>query len=130
MMKKSSFKWLAAVLLMFSFVALQSCRKDDDPVDNDFFVGTYKGKVSYSDADKKISNDNGSVTVTKIASGTKYNFTFSNTIPMLNGVEFKQTGDHTLVSVGDVTAYVKIDENNLIINYLKDGKLWTANATR
>lgn len=117
-------------MMILSVTALASCSRNDDPVDNDFFVGTYKGKVSYSDSEKKISDDNGSVTVTKIASGTKYNFTFSNAIPMLNGVEFKQTGDHTLVSIGDVTAYVKIDKNTLVINYLKDGKYWTANATR
>ncbi len=129
-MKKSA-KFLSMLLVaVFAFMSIYSCRNDDDPADNDFFVGTYKGKVTYTDTSKNITNDNGSVTVTKIASGTKYNFAFSSSIPDLNGVEFKQTGDHTLVSTGSVTAYIKIDEKKLTINYLKDGKLWTADASR
>lgn len=127
---KKAIKILGLLMMIFSVTALVSCSRDDDPVDNDFFAGTYKGKITYSDSEKKVSVDEGKILVTKIASGTKYNFTFSDGIPALNGVEFKQTGDNTLVSVGDVTAYIKIDKNTLVINYLKDGRAWVTNATR
>lgn len=44
-------------LICLSIVAFSSisCSKKDDPADNDLFVGTYKGKISYlADKDKKI----------------------------------------------------------------------------
>ncbi|KIA90238.1 hypothetical protein OA86_04920 [Kaistella jeonii] len=118
-------------MLLFSFISLTSCRNDDDPADNDFFAGTYNGSISYNDGSTTISKDNGSVFVTKIASGTKYNFRFSDGIPDLNGVEFKKEGDHILVSVGSTaTSYIRIDSNDLKILYVADGKTWTANGKR
>lgn len=116
---------------MFFVVTTVSCSDDDDPTNNDFFAGTYRGTVSYNDSDNSINTNEGSVFVTKIASGTKYNFAFSNNIPDLNGIEFNQEGDHTLVMIGsNGTSYIRIDNNELKILYLKDGKTWTANCTR
>lgn len=116
---------------MFTAISFTSCSDDDDPADNDFFAGTYKGSISYNDGSTTNSTDNGEVFVTKIASGTKYNFRFSNSIPDLNGVEFEKQGDNTLVSVGSsATSYIRIDNNDLKILYGKDGKIWTANCTR
>ena len=128
---KNLFRILGAFLLMLTMVTISSCSRDDDPVDNDFFAGTYKGKVGYNDANNTLSDDNGSVFVTKIASGTKYNFRFSSNIPDLNGVEFEKKGDHTFVSVGaSAISYIRIDENKLTILYSQDGKTWTANCNR
>ena len=129
---KNLLKYLGALLIVFSLVSLTSCSRDDDPADNDFFAGTYKGKVSYRDGlNTNISVDAGSVFVTKIASGTKYNFTFSNSIPALNGIEFEKKGDNSLVMIGSTaTSYIRIDNNKLEMFYTKDGKIWTANATR
>jgi hypothetical protein len=119
------------LLVIFAVTSFSSCSRDDDPTNNDFFAGTYKGSISYHDDGSDISTDNGSVFVTKIASGTKYNFAFSNSIPDLNGIEFNQQGDHTLVMVGSTgTSYIRIDNNELKILYLKDGRTWTANCTR
>ncbi|WP_299182062.1 hypothetical protein [uncultured Chryseobacterium sp.] len=119
------------MLVFFAVVSFSSCSDDDDPTNNDFFAGTYRGSISYNDADTDISTNDGSVFVTKIASGTKYNFAFSNGIPDLNGIEFAQEGDHTLVMIGSTaTSYIRIDNNELKILYLKDGKTWTANCTR
>ncbi|MDR2236239.1 MAG: hypothetical protein LBE92_08955 [Chryseobacterium sp.] len=119
------------MLVFFTALSFSSCSDDDDPVNNDFFAGTYKGSVSYTDGDTNINTNEGSVFVTKIASGTKYNFAFSNSIPDLNGVEFQQQGDHTLVMVGsNATSYIRIDNDELKILYIKDGKTWTANCTR
>lgn len=129
---KNLLKYIGALLIVFSLVSLTSCSRDDDPADNDFFAGTYKGKVSYRDGlNTNISVDAGSVFVTKIASGTKYNFTFSNSIPALNGIEFEKKGDNSLVMIGSTaTSYIRIDNNKLEMFYTKDGKIWTANATR
>ncbi|GAB0155107.1 hypothetical protein CHRYSEOSP005_03670 [Chryseobacterium sp. Alg-005] len=119
------------MLMFFAVTAITSCSDDDDPANNDFFAGTYRGSVSYDDADTDISTNDGSVFVTKIASGTKYNFAFSNSIPDLNGIEFEKQGDNTLVMVGSTaTSYIRIDNDELKILYNKDGKTWTANCTR
>jgi len=121
----------AFTLVLFTAFTLASCSRDDDPADNDFFAGTYKGSISYNDGSTNTSTNEGSVFVTKIASGTKYNFSFSNGIPDLNGLEFQKTGDNSLVMVGsNALVYVRIDNNELKIAYNKDGKTWTANCTR
>ncbi|UZT96635.1 hypothetical protein ODZ84_15575 [Chryseobacterium fluminis] len=128
---KKAIKILGMLMLaFFAVTSITACSDDDDPANNDFFAGTYKGNISYVDSDKNIST-NGSVFVTKIASGTKYNFAFSDGIPDLNGVEFQQQGDNTLVMVGSTaTSYIRIDNNDLKILYIKDGRTWTANCTR
>lgn len=122
------------MLLSFAllFFSLSSCSKDDDPADNDFFAGTYRGSVSYTDGNTSIENaSDGSVFVTKIASETKYNFRFSDGIPNLNGIQFTRNGDNTLVSIGATEAiYIRIDNNELRMLYIKDGETWRANATR
>jgi len=119
------------MLVIFTAVSFTSCSDDDDPADNDFFAGTYKGNISYTDGSTNISENNGSVFVTKIASNTKYNFSFSNSIPDLNGIEFQKQGDNTLINVGSTaTTLIRIDNNDLEIFYTKDGKTWTANCTR
>ena len=126
---KNLLKFLAVTF--FSLFVFAACNDDDDPANNDFFAGTYKGSISYKDANNSLSTQSGSVFVTKIASGTKYNFAFSDKIPDLNGVEFEKKGDNTLVSVGaDELSYIRIDNAKLTILYTKDGKTWTANATR
>ena len=128
---KNVFRILGAFIFAFALLSISSCSKDDDPVDNDFFAGTYKGRITYNDGSTTKVVDNGSVFVTKVASGTKYNFAFSDNIPNINDVQFEKKGDNVLVSVGaNDTAYIRIDNNTLKILYLKDGKTWTANCTR
>ncbi|WP_265427483.1 hypothetical protein [Chryseobacterium sp. YIM B08800] len=128
---KNAFKILGALMLLFTFMSISSCSKDDDPADNDFFAGTYKGSIGYKDNDNDIATDNGEVFVTKIASGTKYNFRFSNGIPDLNGLEFQKQGDNTLVMVNSTAlVYVRIDNNELKMLYTADGKTWRANCMR
>ena len=62
-----------ATLICLFIVALASisCSKTDDPADNDIFVGTYKGRITYSGDKIKKSADNGSITVIK-AAGSYY----------------------------------------------------------
>ena len=128
---KNVFRILGVFIFAFALLSISSCSKDDDPVDNDFFAGTYKGRITYNDGSTTKEVDNGSVFVTKVASGTKYNFAFSDNIPNITDVEFEKKGDNVLVSVGaNDTVYIRIDNNTLKIAYLKDGKTWTANCTR
>ena len=80
---------LASVICL-SLVFFASCSKTDDPADNDIFVGTYKGRITYSGDKIKKSADNGSITVIKAAGS--YYFRFSDGIPDLKGVTFKKEG--------------------------------------
>lgn len=116
-----------AILFLVTTVFI-SCSKDDDPADNDLFVGTYNGSISYTADGVNKSNDDGSVTVTKV--GNNYNFRFSDDIPNLNGVEFRKD-ENSVISIGDdESKYIRIDENSLDITFTKDGQFWSANCTR
>ena len=124
-------------IVLFSVICLSlvafscaSCSKHDDPADNDLFVGTYKGKVSYSDSQQKKSADNGAVTVVK--TGNNYYFRFSDDIEDLKVVSFKKEGDNTLVNVDlqDGVKIIRINASSLNILYTTDGKTWIANASR
>ena len=115
---------LSLILVAFAFT---SCSSDDDPADNDLFIGKYKGKVTYIKGDEKKSNDDGSVTVTKI--GNTYNFTFSDGIPSITGIEMDKD-QHIAISLGDENSYIRINEDVLKILYNKDGATWTANVKR
>lgn len=127
---KNTMRFLAIICLSLVIV---SCSKDDDPADDDFFVGTYKGPISYTNDDgDEESHDDGKVTVVKVASKTKYNFEFSDGIPNLNGVEFEEEGDHHIINVDfeDGVQFIEIDESELIMHYSKDDQTWEADAER
>lgn len=119
-------------LICLSIVAFSSisCSKKDDPADNNLFVGTYKGKITYLADKEKKSADNGSVTVVK--AGNNYYFRFSDGIPDLKGVSFKKEGDNTLVNIDlqEGLKLIRINASSLNILYTQDGKTWTANANR
>lgn len=122
--------WKTLIVICLVFVAT-SCSKDDDPADNDLFVGTYNGSVSFHDEDSDISSDDSSVTVVK--AGNNYNFQFNKSgIPILSGVEFKEDGDNGMINIDfeDGLQVIRITASRLNILYSKDGKTWTANATR
>lgn len=125
---KNVFRVFAVICLT---LAVLSCSKDDDPADNDLFVGTYNGSVSFHDDDSDISSDDSSVTVVKV--GNNYNFEFNESgIPILSGVKFKEDGDNGMINVDfeDGIQAIRITASRLNILYSKDGKTWTANANR
>lgn len=125
-MKKYIF---SLALLIVSSLLIIGCSKDDDPADNDLFVGTYKGNVSYTKEGENKSSDNGSITVVK--TGSDYNFIFSDGIPDLTGVRFRKDGDNAVISIDEGEAKaIRITASSLIIGYAKDGAVWTANCTR
>lgn len=125
---KTSIKILSLLCLLFTVV---SCSENDDPADNNLFVGTYEGSVSFHDSSSDISSENSSVTVVKV--GSNYNFVFNEDgIPALKGVVFKKDGSHGVINVDfqEGLQVVRIDESTLYILYSKDGQSWTANCTR
>lgn len=123
-------KLLKLTMVLFMMTAVfTACSKDDDPANNDLFVGTYKGNISYvKDGGDKKSIENGKVTVIK--TGNNYNFQFSDGIADLNGVEFEKDAN-TAVSVGSTESkYIRINASTLKIAFAKDGAIWTADCTR
>ena len=122
-------KKLLSLLAVISvaLLVLASCSKDDDPKDNDLFVGTYKGMISYTNGDETTSSDDGSVTVIKV--GDKYTFNFSDGITSIKDKEIKK-GENSFTLDWDEGSIITIDESNLRINMVKDGELWSANCKR
>ena len=119
-------------LICLSIVAFSSisCSKKDDPADNNLFVGTYKGKITYLEGKEKKTVDNGAVTVVK--AGNDYYFRFSDGIEDLKGVSFKKEGDNTLVNIDlqEGVKLIRINASSLNILYTQDGKTWIANGNR
>ena len=123
---KTQFKFLAILLMIPLFFI--ACSKDDDPADNDLFVGTYNGTISYTSGSTSTRTETGKVTVIK--TGNNYDFKFSDGIPDLNGVEF-QKNENEAVSIGsDLSKYIRITAGTLNIVYGKDGAIWTADCKR
>ena len=127
---KRNLKLVTIISLFIVAISFVSCSKNDDPADNDIFVGTYKGRITYLDGNVHKAADNGSVTVVK--AGGSYYFRFSDGIPNLKGVKFKKEGDHTLVNIDfkEGVTFIRINASTLNILYTMDGKIWTANAKR
>ena len=115
-------------MLLIALTVMVSCKKDTDPADRDFFVGTYKGTVSYRSGETTINSSDGKVTVSKV--GETYNFYFGNGIPDITGVKFEKSGDNSYVSIGSGLTGISIDASTLKILVSKDGQTWTANCTR
>lgn len=109
--------------------ASMSCSKDDDPADNDIFVGTYEGSIYYADGDELKAVEEGSVRVVKL-SGDTYNFNFSDGIPSLNSIKMTK-GDNSTIFFSDGTlGTISISASKLTMNYHSNGKTWTADTTR
>jgi len=114
-------------MLLIALTVMVSCKKDTDPADRDFFVGTYRGTVTYSKGDTQITSTDGKVTVTKV--DDTYSFFFGNNIPDITGVKFQESGN-TYISVGTGVIGITIDARTLKIGVANSNGTWTANATR
>ncbi|MCA5005495.1 hypothetical protein [Sphingobacterium bovistauri] len=116
-------------LLFITFFAFSSCSKDDDPTDNDLFVGKYNGTVRYNEGLNEVkSSTTGSVTVAKV--GDTYNFNFSDAIPSLNGIKMKKGEGNIIILNDGALGNISISASNLNISYTKDGKTWFADCKR
>lgn len=116
-------------VLLVAVLLFASCSKNTDPADTDIFAGTFRGKIGYTDAEKNITQNNGSIFVTKV--GSRYDFRFSDGIPDLTGVEFARKDDNTMVSTGSSgSGVITINKDKLVIGYAKDNRTWTADCNR
>lgn len=119
------------MLILTAVITFTSCSKDDDPADNNLFIGKYEGKIAFDDLkdnSKDVASADGTITVTK--TGNTYNFAFGNSIPNLNGVDFEEK-DNVLINIGSAgTGVIRIDAGKLTIGYTKDDKVWTADCQR
>lgn len=121
---KKSIKFFGMVF--FAVALLASCDNDNDPADDNLFVGQYQGTVGYTDPENNTdtNTDDGQVTVVKV--GDNYTFNFSNGIPSLDDIEMEKN-QNTLVAFEGA---INIDESNVDILYTRDGKTWKATCTR
>lgn len=121
-----------SVLLITTFI-FTSCSKDDDPTDNDLFVGNYDGSVGYvdlEDSDANFSNDDSRVTVAK-AGGDNYNFIFSDSeIPNLMDVTMEKGSNNNLVFEDGEGGFIRITASSLSMAYVRGSETWTADCSR
>ena len=115
-------------LLLIATTVMIACKKDTDPADKDFFVGTYRGSISYQKDDNTITSSEGKVTVSKV--GETYNFFFGNNIPDIKGVKFEKSSDNNYVSVGSGVSGISINASTLKVLVANNGATWTADCTR
>ncbi|TDQ79986.1 hypothetical protein [Sphingobacterium yanglingense] len=118
-------------LLFIAVFTLTSCSKDDDPADNDLFIGKYEGTVSFKstqDGDSDVPSTNGSVTVTKV--GDSYSFNFSNGIPTIKDITMKKGDNNTIMFSDNGIGTITVTASKLSIAFTKDGRGWLADCKR
>lgn len=132
---KKSIKFLTAILSIGIVTGLlfTSCKKDTDPVDKDFFLGKYVGHITYNNteagSEESIDVASGKINVVKV--GSSYNFVFSDGIPDITNVKFKDNGSNSVISIGsDESHYIKINASELKILYNEGTETWTGNCQR
>ncbi|MFZ4263003.1 hypothetical protein ACFRAE_13225 [Sphingobacterium sp. HJSM2_6] len=118
-------------LMIMVALTFTACSKDDDPADNNLFVGRYDGDIGYIDFNNNENNveyGDGSVTVAKV--GNNYNFAFGNNIPNLNDIVMSKGENNSLFFTSEGIGSITITESTLEITYAKDGKTWRASCIR
>lgn len=119
---------IMGALLIAMVIFTVGCSKDDDPADNDFFVGTYNGTITFNNGDETISDSDGRVTVVKV--GDSYSFDFGSNIPNITGVKFQKKDDNTYISVGDGITGITVTASTLKMLVSNNTGTWTADCTR
>jgi len=116
-------------LIIATLMLAVACSKDDDPADNDFFVGTYNGTITYNSGDgETITDDDGRVTVVKV--DDSYSFDFGSGIPNITGVKFQKQDDNTYISVGEGLTGITVTASSLKMLVANDNGTWTADCSR
>lgn len=126
---KTTIKLLS--LLFITLFAFASCSKDDDPADNDLFIGKYEGTISFSstkEGDTDVERTTGSVTVTKV--GNSYSFNFSNGIPTIGNIVMEKGDNNTIIFSDNGIGSITVTASDLDILFTKDGRSWTADCKR
>ena len=123
---KTMMKFFGLALLVT--LVFTACSKDDDPADNNLFVGTYQGTTSYkaSLTDDAINGDK----VTVVKTGNTYRFDFNDGIPNITGITIEKGENGYVGKVNGYTGVITFDANKLNIAVAKDGATWTADCDR
>lgn len=119
---------IRSALLIAIMVVIASCSKDKSPAESDFFIGTYKGSISYAQGEDLTSDTDGRVTVVKV--GNSYTFDFGSGIPNITGVKFEKGDDNTYVSIGEGLTGITITAHSLKALVVNERGAWTADCTR
>ncbi|SEN94825.1 hypothetical protein SAMN04488505_1196 [Chitinophaga rupis] len=119
---------ILGALLIATLIFSIGCSKDDDPADNDFFVGTYNGNITFNNGSETITDSDGRVTVVKV--GDSYSFDFGSNIPNITGVKFQKKDDNTYVSIGDGITGITVTASTLKMLVSNNTGTWTADCTR
>jgi len=119
---------ILGALLIATLIFTIGCSKDDDPADNDFFVGTYNGNITFNNGSETITDSDGRVTVVKV--GDSYSFDFGSNIPNITGVKFQKKDDNTYVSIGDGITGITVTASTLKMLVSNNKGTWTADCTR
>jgi len=119
---------ITGALLIAMVIFTVGCSKDDDPADNDFFVGTYNGTITFKNGDETITDSDGRVTVVKV--NDTYSFDFGSNIPNITGVKFQKKDDNTYISVGDGITGITVTASTLKMLVSNSNGTWTADCTR
>ncbi|GAB3008304.1 hypothetical protein GCM10027051_05640 [Niabella terrae] len=115
---------------IFAVLLFTACSKDDNPADNNLFVGTYSGETSYTSTGTSVSAGSGKVTVVKV--GDKYRFDFKDNgdIPTITDIEISKGDEGYVGKVNGYTGVITIDAGHLSIHVTKDNAAWNAEADR
>lgn len=117
-----------SALIIASMVVLVGCSKENSPSDSDFFIGTYKGAISYTSGEETKSDSDGRVTVVKV--GSSYTFDFGSGIPNITNVKFEKKNDNTYVSIGEGLTGITVTASSLKILVVNENGTWTADCKR
>lgn len=124
---KNTMKMIGAIMIA-SLLFVTACSEDDDPVNNDFFVGTYNGTITFNNGEETINDSDGRVTVIKV--GSSYTFDFGTGIPNITGVKFEESGENTYISIGEGLTGITITANSLDMLVSNGDGTWTADCSR
>lgn len=125
---KSVLKFLGIAL--FATLIFASCSKDDNPADNNLFVGTYTGNTGYTSTGNTVDYGPGKVTVVKVGDKYKFDFRDNGDIPSITDVVIAKGDEGYIGTVNGYTGIIKFNANNLNIAVAKDGASWTADCNR
>lgn len=118
-------------------LTLFSCAKEDPVVNNNTPVNiptaslsTYTGSLNYtSSAGQVISSIDGTATIQK--SGSAYKISFSDNVPELSNLIFKdEDGSYASMNTSGSMSGIVIDELDLDVGVLNEGNTWSFSGTK
>ena len=126
-------KSLALFLVLGTILTSCTASLIEDPDEDEIpssIEATYTGILSYSSStgDKK-ENDSGTATISK--NGSTYTISFSDGVPSLSGLKFKDNnGSYATIGTSGSLSGINIDGDKLEMSASKDGNSWAFNGEK